>query len=254
MVTRTAPDRGGSFAGRGTRPERRRLTPLDTESQNSASRCYGYARVSTLQQADEGESLDVQQRVIGGYAQMHGLAVDRVFVERGVSGSRPLAERPEGAALLAALRPGDTVITPKLDRMFRSALDALGVLGELKSRGVSLHMIDLGGDVTGNGISKLVFTILSAVAEAERDRTRERIAEVKADQRKRGRFLGGSVPFGWRREGEKLVPEPEQQAAIEKMRKLRVQGLSLRAIRDRMAAEGVHLSHVAVGNALKAGS
>src|SRR4051794_41966208 len=59
-------------------------------------------------------------------------------------------------------------------------------------------MIDLGGDVTGNGISKLVFTILSAVAKAERDRTRERIADVKRDQRARGRFLGGTVPFGYR--------------------------------------------------------
>ena len=58
-------------------------------------------------------------------------------------------------------------------------------------------MIDLGGDVTGNGISKLVFTILSAVAEAERDRIRERIADVKRDQKTRGRFLGGSRPFGW---------------------------------------------------------
>jgi hypothetical protein len=53
-------------------------------------------------------------------------------------------------------------------------------------------MIDLGGDVTGNGISKLVFTILSAVAEAKRDRIRD----VKADQRNRRRYLGGIVPFG----------------------------------------------------------
>jgi len=73
------------------------------------------------------------------------------------------------------------VITSKLDRMFRSALAALEVLGRLKDRGVSLHMIDLGGDVTGNGVSKLVFTILSAVAEAERDRIRERIRDVKAE-------------------------------------------------------------------------
>ncbi len=56
--------------------------------------------------------------------------------------------------------------------------------------------IDLGGDVTGNGISKLVFTILSAVTEAERDRIRERIRDVKADQRKRRRYLGGIVLFG----------------------------------------------------------
>src|SRR5260370_41914714 len=45
---------------------------------------------------------------------------------------------------------------------------------QLQEAGISLHMIDLGGDVTGNGISKLVFTILSAVAEAERDRKWDR--------------------------------------------------------------------------------
>jgi len=219
----------------------------------AAARCYGYARVSTSRQANDGESLEVQERKIAGYATILGLTVERVYVERAVSGSKPLAERTEGRALLAALRPGDVVITCKLDRMFRSALDALAVLGDLKKRGVSLHMIDLGGDVCGNGISKLVFTILSAVAEAERDRTRERISEVKADQRQRGRFLGGSVPFGWRRDGNGgLVAEAAEQAAIARMRALRAEGLSLRAIRDRLAAEGVKVSHVAVGNALKA--
>src|SRR4051795_9818801 len=175
---------------------------------------YGYTRVSTERQADEGESLDVQQRQIGGVAMMKGLEIGRVFVERGVSGSTHLTERPQGAALLAALEPGDVVVTAKLDRMFRSALDALDVLARLKDRGVSLHMIDLGGDVTGNGISKLVFTILSAVAEAERDRIRERIADVKRDQRTRGRFLGGTVPFGYRLKDGALIPHEEEQEAI----------------------------------------
>ena len=63
---------------------------------------------------------------------------------------------------------------------------------------MSAHMIDLGGNVTANGISKLAFTILSAVAEAERDRIRERISTVKADQKARGRYLGGKVPYGYR--------------------------------------------------------
>ena len=199
---------------------------------------YAYTRVSTGRQADEGESLPAQERTVAGYVMMHGLAVDRVFVERGMSGAKPLGERPEGAALLAALRPGDTVITPKLDRMFRSALDALGVLGRLKERGVSLHMIDLGGDVTANGISKLVFTILSAVAEAERDRIRERVAEVKHDQRKRGRYLGGKVPYGFRVGAEgALEPVPEKQAVIGRAWELRVAGAPLRAIQATLQAE-----------------
>ena len=172
---------------------------------------FGYARVSTTMQADEGESLAVQQRQIEGYAMQHGLVVEKTFIERGVSGSKPLDERPEGGALICELRKGDVVITPKLDRMFRSALDALGVLKDLKDHGIALHMIDLGGDTTTNGVSKLVFTILSAVAEAERDRTRERITEVKRDQKQRGRYLGGLVPFGFRR--GKTVARARAEAA-----------------------------------------
>jgi putative DNA-invertase from lambdoid prophage Rac len=191
---------------------------------------------------------------------MHGLTVDRVFSERGVSGSKPLADRPEGAALLAALQPGDTVITPKFDRMFRSASDALANLDVMKRKGVSLHMIDLGGDVTGNGIAKLVFTILSAVAEAERDRIKERVAVVKADQKTRNRFLGGDAPFGYRvepeydaagkRKGGRLVEDPDQQAAIAEMRAMHRDGKSLRTIAATMQARGDKIGHVGVKQAI----
>lgn len=208
---------------------------------------YGYTRVSTDRQADDGESLDVQRRQLEGYALMHGMELDAVFIERGVSGSKPLADRPEGGRLLADLKKGDVVLTPKLDRMFRSSLDALDNLNLLKGMGVSLHMLDLGGDVTGNGISKLVFTILSAVAEAERDRIRERIITVKADQRERGRYLGGRVPFGWLVDTEGgLVEIPEQQAAIQAMVAMKNEGLALRAIAGRLTAQGLKLSHEGV--------
>src|SRR5271154_6092648 len=131
---------------------------------------YGYCRVSTAEQANSGLSLDTQQQQITGYGMMKGWSVAEFFVEAGVSGSVPLADRPEGQRLLASLQPGDVIITAKLDRAFRSAADALGTLEHLKDDQIGLHMIDLGGDVTGNGISKMVFTILAAVAEGERDR------------------------------------------------------------------------------------
>lgn len=56
-------------------------------------------------------------------------------------------------------------------------------------------MIDLGGDVTGNGISKLVFTILSAVAENERDRIRERVRDVKRHCAPKRLYNDGKRPF-----------------------------------------------------------
>jgi len=213
---------------------------------------YGYCRVSTLKQADEGESLDVQRRQIEGYAHMHGLTLAEVLVEGGVSGSVPVEERPVGGALFAKLQRGDIVIAAKLDRLFRSALDALEVVESLKGRGVKLHLLDLGGDIAGNGISKLFLTIAAAFAEAERDRIRERISQVKADQKARGRFLGGKNPFGCRRsEAGELVPYEAEQEAIREMVELRAQGRSLRAIAAAMQARGHKISHEGVAGVLR---
>ncbi len=208
---------------------------------------YGYCRVSTLKQANEGESLDVQRRQIEGYGLMHGLTIAEVLIEEGVSGSVPVEERPVGGQLFAKLERGDIVIAAKLDRLFRSALDALKVVESLKGRGVKLHLLDLGGDIAGNGLSKLFLTIAAAFAEAERDRIRERIGQVKADQKTRGRFLGGSVPFGYRlSEDGDLIQHEAQQEAVREMIALKAQGRSLRAIAAEMQAKGHPISHVGV--------
>src|SRR5215469_10480146 len=210
---------------------------------------YGYIRVSTDRQADEGESLGVQERTIAGYAMMHGLTVDRIFVERGVSGTKPIGQRPEGAKLLAILQVGNVVIAAKRDRLFRSALDALEVHAQFIKRGIGLHLIDLGGDIA-DGLSKLFYTIAVAFAEAERDRIRERVLGTKADQKKRGRFLGGTVPFGWKvGDDGSLVEVPEQQATIQQILTLRSEGSSLRVIAAKI---GDAVSHVTVKNILAA--
>lgn len=217
------------------------------EVQPQAGRVFGYVRVSTTMQAEEGESLAVQRRQIEGYAQMQGFTLTKVYIERGISGSRPLDQRPQGSALLAALKPGDVVIAAKLDRMFRSAVNALDSMGAMKQSGISLHLIDLNGDVTGNGVSKLVFTILAAVAEAERDRIRERVSDVKRDQKQRNRYLGGRSPFGFRvTDDGALIEVPEQQAALKRIHKLRAEGLSYRVIADKLTAAGHPLSHIGV--------
>ena len=110
-----------------------------------------------------------------------------------------------------------------------------------------------GGDISGNGLSKLFLTIAAAFAEAERDRIRERIGQVKADQKARGRYLGGKVPFGFRRgEGGELVPHEAEQEAIREIVHLRAQGRPLRAIADAVRAKGVRISHEGVAGVLKA--
>jgi DNA invertase Pin-like site-specific DNA recombinase len=193
---------------------------------------YGYCRVSSVHQVEEGVSLDEQQWQLQGRAFERGWNFTKVFIEQGVSGGIPLGDRPEGQALLACLKPGDVILATKLDRMFRSALDALTVIKSLQARKVSLWLLDLGGDVSGNGIAELMLTVLAAVAQFERHRIGERIRDAKRHQHEAGQFLGGRrPPFGWRlnADGTLLIDDAEQDR-LQAMREMRADGASYRDI------------------------
>lgn len=199
---------------------------------------FGYVRVSTVTQAREGESLEAQRRQVTSYAASKGyeLSEENVFVEAGVSGSTEFQERPEGSRLYEAVQAGDLVIFPKLDRAFRNTRNALNVLHELKGRGVSVHFIDLGGDVTGNGVGAIVFTILSAFATFERERIAARIREVKQLKKAQGKFTGGRRAFGYNVIDGVKVPREDEQAVIRQMRAIREAGAGYRQIAEWMAA------------------
>jgi DNA invertase Pin-like site-specific DNA recombinase len=197
---------------------------------------YGYLRVSTAEQAaDDRSSLEAQRRKIEAVAQLADLILDRVFEEPGVSGGKPLAERPSGSELTRILMKGDTLIVAKLDRAFRNAADALAMAEQWKRRGIDLIIADMGSEpVTHNGVSKMFFGMLALVAEFERERIKERLAEGRSGKKAKGGHVGGTAPFGYRVEGKgreaRLVPVPEQQAAIATVHELAGQGQSLRAI------------------------
>jgi putative DNA-invertase from lambdoid prophage Rac len=214
---------------------------------------YGYARVSTITQAREGESLEAQRRQVTSYAASKGLELTetQIFVEAGVSGSVEFKERPEGKRLIDQLMPGDMVIFPKLDRAFRNTRDALNCLHELKGRNISVHFIDLGGDVTGNGIGAIVFTILSAFATFERERIATRIREVKQLKKAQGKFTGGKRAFGYDIVDGVKVPRPNEQRIIRKMQTLRAGGTSYRNIEKwLMDKQQVQLSFMGVREVL----
>lgn len=216
---------------------------------------YAYARVSTVTQAAEGDSLETQVRQVLAYAASRALDLneDAVFVEKGVSGGQEFNSRPEGARLLASLASGDIVIFPKLDRGFRNTRDALNVLHTLKEKGVSVHSIDLGGDVTGNGVGAIIFTILSAFATFERERIASRISEVKQLRKSQGYFVGGRRAFGFNVVDGKKVPNPAEQKLIKKMREMRSEGQSLLSIHRWLNDDqGVKLAYSSLRYALLA--
>jgi DNA invertase Pin-like site-specific DNA recombinase len=215
---------------------------------------YGYVRVSTIQQANEGDSLEAQVKQVLGYASSRGLELqeDCVFVERGVSGGQEFGSRPAGSKLLACLGSGDIVIFPKLDRGFRNTRDALNVLHSLKERGVSVHSIDLGGDVTGNGVGAIIFTILSAFATFERERIASRISEVKQMRKAQGYFVGGRRAFGYDVLDGVKVPNGTEQELIADMKVMKEAGSSLLAIHRWLTVEkGVKLAYSSTRLALQ---
>jgi putative DNA-invertase from lambdoid prophage Rac len=214
---------------------------------------FGYVRVSTLQQATEGESLETQKKQVLGYAESRGLKLSSgdVFIEKGVSGGAEFKTRPQGAMLLETLKEGDTVIFPKLDRGFRNTRDALNTLHDLKERGVFVHSIDLGGDVTGNGVGAIIFTILSAFATFERDRIATRIKEVKQRRKDEGFYVGGRRGFGFNVVEGIKVPNVEEQKLLNQMKRMKEKGKKLKDIHQWLTLKkGVKLAYSSMRYAL----
>lgn len=215
---------------------------------------YGYRRVSSEGQ-EEGSSLDVQRDKIMAMATLAGLEPPVLFTDV-CSGSIPLDRRQGGAQLLASLRPGDAVIVAKLDRCFRDATDALTRADWFKKHGVSLYLIDMGTDpVTQNGVSRMFFGMLALMAEFERTRIKERLAEGRESKKGKGGHIGGKRPFGFDVIGTgrdaRLVERPAEQAAIRKMQELHRGGAPFRAIAAAIQGDGFEVSHVTVRNIIR---
>lgn len=184
----------------------------------------GYVRVSTDEQTN-GTSPAEQEAVIYGYAMTQG--IDRfgvqIYYDAGVSAKTPLKDRPQGKKMLADAQPGDTVIAAKMDRIFRSARDALEVADQFMAGKINLILFDMGiQPVTGDGPSRMFFTMLAAFAEFERGRIRDRLVQGKMSKAKAGGHIGGEAPYGYRIEGEgrtaKLVPVEDEQKVIARIK------------------------------------
>lgn len=187
-----------------------------------------YARVSTLDQADkDASSLPDQIKKGKAIATLRGAGPYDVvtYSDDGVSGSIPLDERPEGQRLLADAKPGDCIVASKMDRLFRSALDAFKTAEVLKKQKIDLVLADLSTEpVTAKGTGKIFFGLMAIFAEFERERIQERTTEGRVAKRARSGSTGGPPPFGFHVIGygrdAKIEPHPvefDQVATIKKI-------------------------------------
>ena len=136
----------------------------------------GYARVST---ADQDHALQRDA--------LNAAGCSRVFTE---TASGALRDRPELGKVLDYLRPGDTLVVWKLDRLGRSISHLIEIVTALGDRGIGFRSLTEGFDTTTPG-GKLIFHVLASLAEFEREIIRERtnagLAAARAEGRKGGR-------------------------------------------------------------------
>jgi len=138
----------------------------------------GYARVSTTDQ-------DAQLQ----HDALTAAGCYRIFTD---TASGALQSRPELDKLLDQLRPGDTLVVWRLDRLGRSIRHLIDQLSELEDRGIEFRSLQESIDTTSPG-GRLVFHIFASLAEFERDLIRERTNAGLAAARARGR-VGGRPP------------------------------------------------------------
>ncbi len=207
-------------------------------------KAIGYTRCSTQEQADSGLGLDAQAQRIRAYCAMRGLDLLDIIIDAGVSGGKPLAKREGGQRLLAAMKAkqADAVVMLKLDRMFRNAGDCLTVTDKWERSGVSLHVVDLGGNAidTTSAAGRFMLVILAGAAEMERNLTRERTRSAMAVKKSNGQRIG-AVPLGFdlADDGTTLVLNEREHAVIGEVQTMKASGMTLREIAIALTERGV---------------
>ena len=202
------------------------------------NKAVAYIRVSTGKQ---DLSMEAQEEKIKLYCQMMGLDLVDIIRERAVSAKIKLAKRPEGSKVERLLDSGITnIVALKLDRLFRNAVDALTHVEAWDANGISLHLVDMGGQSlnTGSSMGKMIVTMLAGFAEFERNVISERTATALSFKKRSG-MVYNHVPFGYLAEGGNLVPSATEQAVIARMQDLREQGTSYNEIANALNGDSV---------------
>jgi len=200
---------------------------------------YGYVRVSTAEQVTEGISLDAQRERIAAWATSKGLELGGIFCDAGISGKRA-DNRPQlQRALETVCNERAILVFHSLSRLARSTRDTIAIAERLRAAGADL--VSLTEDLnTATATGELIFTVLAALSQFERQQIGERTSTALRHRMKNGGWVG-KVPFGYDLDtsGDGLVKNPMEQKVIRLMRRLRKQGMSYRKIADQVKATGI---------------
>lgn len=177
-------------------------------------KCVLYPRVSTEMQVD-GCSLEGQKNTLKRFAEREEMQVVGIYEDAGKSG-KSIEGRPAFKKMLADIKDGlevDYILVYKLSRFGRNAADILNSLEFIQSYGVNLLCIEEGID-SSQASGNLLISVLSAVAEIERENILEQTMNGRREKARQGKWNGGHAPFGYSLDKEVLYIDEEEAKIV----------------------------------------
>lgn len=201
-------------------------------------KAIGYIRVSTEGQVKDGVSLDNQENRIRRYCEYKGLELVEIIRDEGISGGKN-AKRPGFVELLGLIQKKDVeaVVLYSLERLSRDMLTLLALERLLDEFEIKLHTVEGEIDTTNpNGFMN--FAMSAFMGEMERRQVKYRTKKAMEYKKANGKVVG-KIPYGYRREGNDLVEEPEEMEILEKANSLYADGMNLAEIVREFKSEGI---------------
>ena len=180
----------------------------------SGKKCVLYPRVSTEMQVD-GFSLDGQKSNLRRFADREEMEIINIYEDAGKSG-KSIEGRPAFKQMLFDIENGleiDYVLVYKLSRFGRNAADILNSLEHIQSFGVNLICIEEGIDSSQTS-GKLLISVLSAVAEIERENIIEQTMNGRKEKARQGGWNGGFAPYGYFLKDKQLFIQENEADAV----------------------------------------
>ena len=191
---------------------------------------YGYIRVSTVMQVNDGFSLEAQESKIAQECKKHNLFLKAFYIDRGLSGGS-MDKRLALSKMRETIGENDWIIIASVSRLARNTKELLELVEEIEKKKAHLIIIDLNMDITSPS-GKLILTLMASQAQFERELTSERVKGVLEHLKKTGN-LRTKPHFGWkinpdRSPGAALhIRDEKEQRIIERIRYIRSKHMHL---------------------------
>lgn len=190
-----------------------------------------YMRVSTLEQVQEGYSLQSQKRKLIAYCEAMGWSVYKIYADEGISGAS-IKKRPAVLQMINDIKNGEieNVLIVKVDRLCRNTKELLEIVDILNKHNVRLNAVDEKIDYTTD-VGKMVLTMLGSFAEFERNRITQRFKEGRQQKVMQGiKSKSGKVLYGYKYENNYYHALPLESEVIRKIYELALENKSIHEI------------------------